>query len=675
MLAELQIDDLVLIEAARLELSPGLNVITGETGAGKSLLAQAIGLLMGQKGSDDLIRPGAQRALVQALFEPSGEREDAADDEDAAAASEDAAAASGGDTAAASGGDTAAASSGDAASASGGDAAHAPAGGRAETLAVARELPRGGRSRARRDGLMSSAAAVEEALRERLAFYGQLEHTRLLQLERQLDLLDGFAPAEIGPLADAYTEAYRHAHALSRELEELQSAGREREREIDMLRFQVGEIDGASLEPGEDQRLAVERERLRHAGKLLERVGGALALLAGEGEHAALDAVRVAQRLVGEAAALDEGLGGTAARLDALTAELDDTAAALRAYLDELDVDPAHRDALETRYDLVRALQRKYGATADEVLAYADEARARLARLEEFEANEEALTGAAREARVAAVAAAGRLTAARAAAAPAFAARVEEELRQLAMPHARFEARVTSRVAGAPAGAASDDRAAVDRSSADAARDRSSADARDRPSSDAARDRSSADAHDRRSAEAARDRSADAVEAAWQRLAPRGADDVEFYFGANPGMPLRPLRDTASGGELSRVMLTIRGMVTLGDDVETLIFDEVDAGIGGVTAAALGERLATLAEGRQIVCITHLPQVAAYAERQYAISKVTDAEAGTTHTEVRLVEGDERLAELCRMLGAAPDDAAARRHAQGLLDRARAAAR
>ena len=177
-----------------------------------------------------------------------------------------------------------------------------------ETLAVARELPRGGRSRARMDGLLSSAAAVEEALRERLAFYGQLEHTRLLQLERQLDLLDGAAPAELEPLLAAYGEAYERARGLSRELEQLRGAGREREREIDMLRFQVNEIEAAALEPGEDERLARERERLRHAGKLLERAGGALTLLAGETDAAALDGVRVAQRLVGEAAALDEAL-------------------------------------------------------------------------------------------------------------------------------------------------------------------------------------------------------------------------------------------------------------------------------------------------------------------------------------------------------------------------------
>ena len=178
---------------------------------------------------------------------------------------------------------------------------------------MARELPRGGRSRARMDGLLSSAAAVEDALRRRLAFYGQLEHTRLLQLERQLDLLDGAVADEVEPLKAVYAEAYGRARTLTRELEDLRGAGRDRERELDMLRYQVGAIEAAGVEPGEDERLAVDRERARHAGKLLERTGGALALLAGESEAAALDGVRVAQRLVDEAALLDEKAGAARA--------------------------------------------------------------------------------------------------------------------------------------------------------------------------------------------------------------------------------------------------------------------------------------------------------------------------------------------------------------------------
>jgi DNA repair protein RecN (Recombination protein N) len=542
MLAELSIDNLVLIAEARLRLSPGLNVITGETGAGKTLLAQAIGLLMGQKGGDELVRQGADRAVVQALFER-------------------------------------------------GD----------ESLAVARELPRGGRSRARLDGLLSSAAAVEEALRDRVAFYGQLEQAKLLHLERQLDLLDAAGGAELAKLVAAYSGAFARARDLQRDVDSLRAEGHERAREIDMLRFQVTEIETAQLEPGEDGRLAAERERLRHAAKLVERAGGAFALLSGDEDSAALDALRAARRLLAEAAGLDAGLGAQADRLDALTAEVEDVAVALQGYLDELDLDPAHRDALEVRHDKLQTLKRKYGATVDEVLEYGAQAGRRLAALERFDADEATLAGELAAAQGEALATGERLAKARRRLAPAFAARVQDELRQLAMPHARFEVAFTARGEG------------------------------------------------------------------FAGLGPRGADEVEFLFSANPGVPLRGLRETASGGELSRAMLALKSIVTLGDDVETLIFDEVDTGIGGVTATALGERLGRLAGQTQIVCITHLPQVVAHADRHFAIRKKSDAAAGVTETVIAEVSGEERLDELCRMLGAVPNDAAARAHAARLL--------
>ena len=473
-------------------------MISGETGAGKTLLAQAIGLLLGQKGGEDLIRPGAARALVQALFE-----------------------------------------SGD------------------DTLAVARELPRGGRSRALMNGLLSSAGAVEETLRERLAFYGQLEHTRLLQLERQLDCSTASPPTR-SPARGAYAAAYRRGQDLARALEALRGAGQEREREIDMLRFQVNEIEAAAVEPARTRvwpgaRARAPRRQAARTG------GGALALLAGEGEHAALDGLRVAQRLVGEAAVTDASLEPLAGRLDGLAAETDDLAAALRAYVDDLDVDPAQRDAMELRYDKLKALMRKYGASADEVIAYAEDAKRRLDLLEASEADEERSPRRRRR---------------------------RSRLRSPPPPASARPAPPRPRVRRPRDGRAHGPRHAS---------------CRLRGAADAALG------------------AADDLGARFAALGPRGADEVEFYFSANPGVPPRPLRDTASGGELSRAMLAIRGMVTLGDDVETLIFDEVDAGIGGVTAAALGERLARLAAQRQIVCITHLPQVAAHAERQFAI--------------------------------------------------------
>ncbi len=543
MLAELAIDNLVLIAEARLELSPGLNVITGETGAGKSLLAQAIGLLMGQRGGAALVRRGAERAFIQALFD-EGE----------------------------------------------------------ESFAVARVVPREGRSRAYNDGLLSSAAVVEEVLRSRLAFYGQLEHTKLLHLDRQLDLLD--TAAGLDSLLAEYSAAYADALAATRELEDLHGTEAEHAREADMLRFQIDEITAAELQPGEEVRLTEERERLRHAEKLLERVGGALSLLIGEEEGAAVDAVRVARHLVGEASAFDAGLAALEGRLDGALAELDDLAAELRAYLDDLALDPSRSHVVELRYDEVRSLLRKYGQTTEEVLAYAERSAERLAVLEAFEVDRSALERRVVDAQGAALRRAELLGEARRSRAVSVAARMEEELRGLALPHASFSIAVEARGEG------------------------------------------------------------------WSALGPRGADDVEFLFSANPGTPLRPLREVASGGELSRTMLALRSIVTLQDDVETIVFDEVDTGIGGVTASALGERLAELARSRQVLCITHLPQIAAFADRHFALAKESDEVKGTTVTVVRRVAGEERLAELCRMLGADRADASARSHAEGLLNRA-----
>ena len=550
MLTELTINDLVLIAQARLQFSPGLNVITGETGAGKSLLAQAVGLLMGQKGSDELVRGGAARAVVQAVFE-DGE----------------------------------------------------------ESLAVARELPAGGRSRAFINGLVSSAGAVEEALRDRVAFYGQLEHSRLLHLDRQMDLLDAAAAASAAPLAAAYETAYHQARELERQLHEVEQRERDRDHDLELLRFQVAEIEQAAVQPGEDVQLAAERERLRHAEKLLERIGTAASLLAGETEASALDNLRSGRRLVAEAAALDASLNPLAERLDALSAEAEDVSLALHDYLEELDADPAHRDAVELRHDQMQTLKRKYGGSADDILAFAQQAQERLAALERSQADEGELRRRLDEAKAAALQAAERLSRERTAKAPGFAAAVEDELHELSMPHARFQVSLTPRGCG------------------------------------------------------------------WEALGPRGMDEAEFLFSANPGMPVRPLRETASGGELSRAMLALKSVATLTSDVGTLIFDEVDTGIGGVTAIGLGERLARLAERTQILCITHLPQVVAFSDRHFAISKLSDAAAATTETVVREVEGEERLAEMCRMLGAGPEDEAARRHAEGLLQRARERAR
>jgi len=545
MLAELVIDDLLLIASARLELAPGLNVITGETGAGKTLLAQALGLLMGQKADGQMVRAGAARAVVQAVFEADGEE-----------------------------------------------------------LAVGREIPREGRSRAFLDGMLSSAPAVEQAVRERVAFYGQLEHARLLHLERQVDLLDASAPGELAPLLERYQQQFAAARELDTRLRDLRAAADERRREADLLAFQVQEIDAAAPRPGEEEEVEAERARQRNAEKLLERVGGALTLLSGESEAVALDQLRAARRLVDEAASLDPSLAGPAARLQSLAAELEDAAYGLQAYMEALDADPEHRDAVERRHDVLQDLKRKYGADVGEVLRYREQAAARLAEVLGAQADSETVQAELAAARERALAAAARLSAARRRRAGPFAAQVEAELRAMAMPHARFNVALESRGEG------------------------------------------------------------------WESLARHGAEDVELLFTANPGIPPRPLREIASGGELSRAMLALKSVATLGTEVGTLIFDEVDTGIGGVTATGVGERLARLARQTQIVCITHLPQVAAFADRHFAIDKRIDVKAGSTETTVTQVDDDDRVAELCRMLGSSADDADARSHAVSLIRRA-----
>ena len=538
MLAELSIDDLVLIAEARLEFCPGLNVITGETGAGKTLLAQAIGLLMGQKGGEELVRPGAARALVQALFE--------SDD---------------------------------------------------ETLAVARELPRGGRSRAHH----GRPAQLGRAPSRRRCASGSpstaSSSTRACcSSSASSTCSTAPSPAELEPLQAAYGAAYERARGLSRELERLRGAGREREREIDMLRFQVDEIEAAAVEPGEDERLArsasacVTPASCSSASAARSRCSPARARRPRSTACASRSAWSARRRRSTRRSTPPP------TRLDGLAAELDDLAGALRAYLDDLDVDPAHRDALELRYDKLKALMRKYGGSADEVLAYAEASRERLALLEEFEADEEQLA---------------------------------------------------SRGRGGAAGGAGRRRPSRARRAA-------------RLAPDVSRARPGRAARPRHAARHLRDRR----HAARRRLGPRLARAAPTRSSSSSapipacrrGRCARRPPAASSRARCSPSAASSRSATTSRRSSSTRSTP--------ASAASRPRRSASawraLAERRQVLCITHLPQVAAYAERQFAIVKQSDAAAGTTETVVRQVDGEERLAELCRMLGAAPDDEAAR---------------
>jgi DNA repair protein RecN (Recombination protein N) len=422
----------------------------------------------------------------------------------------------------------------------------------------------------------------------------------------QLGILDGFCgPAHAAALA-AFADAYREERALAVALEELRARAGARDRELDLLDWELAEIDQAAPSAAEEAELLAERERLRHAEALRGAVAGGLAALEGDvdaGAGSAVAALAAAARGVEALAGVDPGLDALGERLSALAVEADDVAAELRRYGEDVEAAPGRLDAVEERLALLDRLKRKHGGTVEAVLAYADACRQ---RRDELAGAEEALgEGQARldAARSQLGAQAEALRASRVRAAAELADAVRARLADLAMEGATFEARVEPRADGA--------------------------------------------------------------------FGPTGGDEVEFLIAPNPGVPAGPLRETASGGELSRVMLALMSVAAESGDGDTgpsrptLVFDEIDAGIGGQTARAVGERLRALAAGRQVVCITHLPQIASLADQHFRIAKDTAGE--TALTTVSALAKGELVAELVRMLGADADDVAARRHAKELL--------
>ena len=555
MLHELRVENLLLIERAELGLGPGLNVLTGETGAGKTVLAHALDLLLGGKPRPGIVRPGAGEAYVEGVFAlPAALREALAE--------------------------------------------RLPE--EADELVLARRVSAEGRTRAYVGGRSATAADLVEIGGALLSFYGQHEHRRLTLASAQLEILDGFCGAAQAGRREAFAAAYAHERELRDRLEELRARAGARDRELDLLDWELEEIDRAEPSESEEESLLAERERLRHLSALMGAAGGAVAALTGDDSGADDSSGGAAPALAAAASAL-EGVRGVDGSLDALTdraqalaVEADDLAGELRRYGEAVEAAPGRLDEVEERLALLDRLKRKHGGTIAAVLEYAEECRRRrdeLAGAEEaLEAGEaEVATAQAKLAELAA-----ELRAARRKAAGGLAEAVVERLAGLAMEGASFEASVTER----------------------------------------------------------------------DGYGPSGGDDVEFLIAPNPGVPAGPLRETASGGELSRVMLALMGVAAQAGP-GTLVFDEVDAGIGGQTARAVGEQLRDLAAGRQVICITHLPQIASLADRHFTIVKDTTSDTATT-TVTRLERGDV-VGELVRMLGAEDGDAAARRHARELL--------
>jgi DNA repair protein RecN (Recombination protein N) len=561
MLHELRVENLLLMERAELRLGPGLNVLTGETGAGKTLLAHALDLLLGGRARRGIVRPGAAEAYVEGVFELPAQLRGS--------------------------------------ERMGGRIPEA-----AEELVLARRVWPDGRTRAYVCGRAATQADLQELGGAMLSFYGQHEHRKLTLSSSQLDLLDAYC----GDGAQRLVADVRVAHGSVRELAARADLLREqagaRDRELDLIAFELSEIEAAGPEPGEQEVLAAQRDRLQHRDELLHSVASGAELLVPEAEGGAAELLATASGMVEHAATLDLSLRELALRLQTLRYEAADVGAELRAYLSDDDDEsadgPAALERVQERLAVLSRLARKHGGTIEDVLAHAQRCRDRQLELRDADDALERVQDEHRQAVERLDGLARRLTRARAKAAPKLAAAVRGRLAELAMDGARFELELRPRDGGCGA---------------------------------------------------------------------RGADGLEMMIAPNAGGPLAPLRESASGGELSRVMLALlsvaHGSGATGTDSPLLVFDEIDAGIGGHTARAVGEHLRALAAGRQILCITHLPQVAALAQRHFTIVK--DGTVTPAVTTVTALHGDAVVDELVRMLGASERDGAASEHARELL--------
>lgn len=559
MLEEIRISQLGVIDSSTLELGPGLTVITGETGAGKTMIVTALGLLLGGRADSGAVRTGAKTARVEGVVRVGSLAAFAAAVEEAGGEVED------------------------------------------DSVVLARNVSAEGRSRAFVGGASVPVSSLADVAEPLVAVHGQSDQHRLLRSQAQREALDRFGGAPLAALLAAYAEVHQRLEAVERELEEVVTSARERAQEADLLRFGLGEVEAVAPEPGEDAALAAEESRLGFADTLRTAAEQAREALSSEqGSPDALATTSAARGLLDGVREHDAEAGELADRLAELTYLLSDLAADVASYAARIDTDPARLAAVSERRAALTALTRKYGDTIDEVLAWAERSATRLLdldhtdeRIEELRAEQEALV---REREAVAAA----LTAARTEAAGRLGEEVTAELALLAMPHARLGVEV-------------------------------------RPKG---------------------------------RFTASGADEVELVLAANTGSEPRPLAKGASGGELSRVMLALEVALAGTSPVPTFVFDEVDAGVGGAAAVEVGRRLAQLARSAQVLVVTHLPQVAAYADRHVVVEKCSDGTV--TSSGLTVLDDEQRERELSRMMAGLADSDTALAHARELLDVAQA---
>ncbi|HKH40936.1 MAG TPA: DNA repair protein RecN [Solirubrobacterales bacterium] len=556
MLLEVRIENLLLIERAELRLGPGLNAITGETGAGKTILAHSFDLLMGGRAKEGIVRPGASEAYVEGVFEvPDG----LLDDPELAEIAE-----------------------------------RLPEG--SGELVLGRRVSATGRTSAFLDGRSASAPDLQALSSRLLAFYGQHEHRKLTLSSAQLETLDGFAGERHLERRRAYREAHGEVLRLERELERIREREGARVRDLDLLRYELDEIVAAQPGAEEEAELAADRERLRHAEGLRGAAAEALAAVSGDGETGgAAEAMGSAEAALVAREGVDPALDGLSETARGLRVELQELAGELRGYAEGVEAEPGRLEQVEERLEVIDRLKRKHGGSIESVLAHAEHCRAEIDAIEGSGDVTERLEAELAKAMRTRTDLVGGLSEIRAKSAKRLERRIAKELDQLGMSDAKLQVSLEPHPEG---------------------------------------------------------------------FGPLGQERVTFRVATNPGMPMSPLREAASGGELSRLMLALAGQGAPGG-AATYVFDEIDAGVGGNTARTVGERLRALGTERQVLCITHLPQVASMAEAHFTISK--SVARGQATATVERVDGDDLVAEIVRMLGGGDGDEAADRHARELL--------
>jgi len=549
MLVELQIRNLAIIDQLQVQFAAGFNVLTGETGAGKSIIIDAVGLLLGDRARPELIRSGADEASIEALLDLSGQPGLQQELEQAGFDCEG-------------------------------------------ELLVRRVVSRAGKNRVYINGSLATLAQLQAFSGQLVTIYGQHEHQTLQRGETHLALLDSFAGH--GPLLLDYAAHYASHRQLQQRLAGLEAAERDRQQRLEVLAFQQREIAAVGPVPGEDEELAAERLLLQHAERLATAASNGFETLY-SGETAVCgELARVAADLEG-LAGIDPLLGTLGEALRSAQYSVEDCAAQLRDYRRRIEFEPRRQDEVETRLAQLGQLKRKYGPTIAAVLEHRDQVERELAELGDVAATREQLTRQLDAAAAALQQSGQQLSSARSAAAARLSQAVEAELADLALAKARFVVQLFPLTA--PGG--------------------------------------------------------------------QGLERVEFYLAPNPGEEPKPLARIASGGELSRIMLALRRAAPMAEGVRTLIFDEVDAGVGGAAATAVGEKLRKVARGLQVLCITHLPQVAAFADHHFRVEK-SEVE-GRTVTAILALDETARVGEMARMLGGARVTERTLEHARELI--------